>query len=200
MAGGEGLSIGDLDASIRLFFEDPTIYYPPPRTYSVLYLLRRDIRTCLGIDPNTGAMMGMQALWPGAMALLAGVDLLGKFLAGTDKVGETGERFRKFLQRYFQLASEEDAEIIYQLRNALLHSFGLYSKTRRNREYRFVLVGDKRPLVQSLEGNHYLISVFALYERFERAVGAYRADLKSDDVLRRNFSAMFPYYGSIVVR
>jgi hypothetical protein len=111
--------------NIALFFEDHETYPPPPREYSVLYFLRRDIRTCMRTNPDT-----YPALFVAAMVIFAGIDLLGKFLAGDDSFerGKSRERFENFFKEYFQTVSQDDAEIIYQLRNALMHSFGLYSR------------------------------------------------------------------------
>lgn len=192
--------MGDLTTKIRLFFEDPAIYHPPSRYYSVLYLLRRDIKTCLGINPNTGAATGSRALWPGAMAILAGIDLLGKFFAGSDDTGKgkVGKRFRGFLTQYFKPISKEDAATIYQLRNSLLHSFGLYSRTK-DREYKFVLSAENQPLVQCLANDNYLIDILTLHSKFESSIEAYRAKLVSDDTLQGKFAAMFPNYGSVVI-
>ena len=72
------------------------------------------------------------------MAVMAGVDLVAKFLEGKDNTS-VGGRFRKFLEQCFKLASQSDREIIYQLRNSLLHSFGLYSEDSTGRIYRFSL-------------------------------------------------------------
>ena len=61
-------------SNIELFFEDPLAPpRPRPTFYGVLYLLRRDIITCFN---NV-------AEWPGIMAILAGIDLLGKFYVGS---------------------------------------------------------------------------------------------------------------------
>jgi hypothetical protein len=52
------------------------------------------------LDPNTGASIQYQAVWPGAMAIFAGVDLLGKFYAGNDATDRVGDRFRGFLEAF----------------------------------------------------------------------------------------------------
>jgi len=176
---------------IDLFFEDPSVCHKPPRWYGVLYLLRRDIRTCLDIGSNAGAKTDCKALWPGAMAIMAGIDLLAKFLAGSDSVGETGLRFRNFLGRYFKPISSDDATTIYQLRNALLHSFGLYSE-HKGKVYRFTLTAVRRPLVQERADDKYWIDILTLHDRFEAAVERYHADLGDDQDLQRNFDAVFP--------
>lgn len=111
-------------SNFDLFFEDPKTPKIKPDDFSVLYLLRRDISQCMGINPNTGCKTDNQAIWPGVMAILSGIDLLGKFYAGSD-VGQVGIRFKSYVEKYFNDIKEEDKETIYQLRNALLHSFGL---------------------------------------------------------------------------
>lgn len=117
------------------------------------------------------------------MAILAGIDLLGKFYAGEDKKS-VGKRFTNFVDKYFQPISRDDAETIYQLRNALLHSFGLYSKSETKtskREYYFSLIlPDAGPLVQrnSQNSDMYLISITALHDKFERAIRGYKKEIK----------------------
>ena len=98
-----------------LFFEDPTVNRSPPGDYGILYLLRRDITRC----------MDYSILWPAAMAIMAGIDLLAKFETGDDSLGRVAGRFKAFIKQYFAI-NTSDAETIYQLRNSLLHSFGLY--------------------------------------------------------------------------
>jgi hypothetical protein len=185
-------------ADIDLFFEDPANVPSSSRVYGVLYLLRRDIRICLGIDPNTNSSIEYQALWPGAMAIMAGIDLLGKFLAGNDGVRQSGRRFRDFVEEYLQPISPDDATTIYQLRNALLHSFGLYSE-HRNRIYRFVLTAERGPLVQNRESDSYWVDVLALHNKFETAVASYQVNLTTDRSLQDHFSAMFPKYGQVYI-
>lgn len=82
-----------------LFFENPKLYRSPPGEFGILYLLRRDIDQCIA-----GSI-----LWPGAMAIMAGIDLLAKFAAGDDAVGQVGNRFRDFLGQYFHLCKSAAA-------------------------------------------------------------------------------------------
>jgi len=172
------------DLNIELFFEDPkTPPRPRPTSYGVLYLLRRDINTCF--DNN--------AEWPGIMATLAGIDLLGKFYKG-DEIG-VGDRFRLFLD-YFGNISEEEKEIIYQLRNSLLHSFGLYSEDRRGNIYRFTL-GKNFPQFIEQNGERYYVDVLKLLEYFNLSIGNYYSALKNSTILQAKFEEMFPKYGAI---
>jgi hypothetical protein len=83
-----------------LFFENPATDRSPPGDFGLLYLLRRDINQC----------MEHEILWPGAMAILAGTDLLGKFMAGEDEKA-VGLRFRSFIMRYFDSATHDSCVI-----------------------------------------------------------------------------------------
>lgn len=185
------------DSKADLFFEDPGISRPPPGDYGVLYLLRKDILLCLGHDPSSGAKTSHQVLWPGAMAILAGIDLAAKFYKGDDSQGQSGSRFKDFVGKYFQPISAGDEETIYQLRNALLHSFGLYSK-KGAQVYRFLLtaVGGV-PFVQTPSSGNYQIDLIELYKRFEQALAKYATDLESQPLLQDNFLRMLPNYGVV---
>ena len=195
----------NLTEMINLFSEDPKIYHPSPRQYSTLYLLRREIALCLGIDlkskkpdPNQKS----KAQWAGAMVILAGVDLLGKFFAGEDETrfGRIGKRFKKFLESPYFQASEYDATILYHLRNSLLHSFGLYSKDfNRGIEYNFTLTAVYKPLITILNNNKHMVDLMSLYDKFDFSVEPYLKDLNNSEPLRTNFENMFNKYGSIYV-
>lgn len=221
---------------VMLFFEDPSEYFMPPRSYSELYLLRRDVDFCFGInnvnrngelerlrngDELKGNIQENKALFIGAMGILAGIDLLGKFLVGTDNHRKVpvGERFRQFLQRYFYLENSfEDAhvheEVLYQFRNALLHSFGLYSVDfNKGIIYEFTATSDNSPLIQQtrcymhrrqieedgelFQPCMYQIDLYTLYRKFEEAIVRYRCDLEKDQQLQDNFKRMFRFYGTI---
>ena len=185
---------------IRLFFEDPAIDHRLPRKFSTLYLLRRDISVCFGVDIKTGKSLKYKALWPGAMAILAGIDLLGKFYAGSD-TGSVGIRFKNYIEKYFISASGNDKEIIYQLRNSLLHSFGLYSRDIKNNiEYRFEVDEVKGSLVKHLKGDRYRIDLISLNEYFELSIDNYKNNLMANTKLQINFKNIFPNYGYVNIR
>lgn len=74
--------INELDNKMRLFFKSPDDFVGRTGRHSTLYLLRRDVSLCFGIDPNSGNKVDFVALFPGAMAILAGIDLLAKFVYG----------------------------------------------------------------------------------------------------------------------
>jgi len=181
------------DPRADCFFEDPRSNRSRPNDYGVLRLLRRDILFCLSaIGPQS-----QRALWPGAMAIFAGIDLAAKFYKGDDAFGQVGSRFTEFVRQYFQSISTEGAETLYQLRNALLHSFGLYSRTKK-KVYRFTLTAcDVEPLIQPIPPEAYQVDLIVLHTCFERALCRYGADLDKQDQLQKNFLRMFDNYGAI---
>jgi hypothetical protein len=189
-----------------MFSKDADLFFFPPRTeicapnsFGVLYLLRRDIDLCMGIHPTTGQPVNYQALWPGAMAILAGVDLLAKFFAGSDDTGKVGERFRLFLDRFFALTSSADRDVIYQLRNSLLHSFGLYSQGA-GKVYRFFLTSRRTgSLISHNPPDQYYVDLGVLHHEFEKAVDAYRTALDCDPGLQASFATMFGKYGRVYI-
>jgi hypothetical protein len=182
-----------------IFFRNPRANPHVPGENGVLYLLRRDICTCLGRDPSSNFQKrSYSVLFPGGMAILAGVDLLAKFYKGDDEIGGVTQRFKDFVSKYFQLDSSGDEEIIYQLRNSLLHSFGLYSR-KGTKTYRFNLVAIRGPLVQKTPIGTYQVDLITLNRQFEEAIQRYFADLNVESELRDKFLAMFPNYGSIYI-
>jgi hypothetical protein len=152
----------------------------------------------MGVDPNTGQPVGYRAEWPGAMAMLAGIDLLAKFFSGCD-TGKAGDRFLLFIDRFFVGVSSGDRKVIYQLRNSLLHSFGLYSKDRKGRVYRFLLTdhGTDALIAPTPPPPDYHVDLLVLHREFGAAVEAYSAALNSDLRLQDNFNKMFGRYGCI---
>jgi hypothetical protein len=182
-------------ADADLFFFSPRTEIIPPNRFGVLYLLRRDIDLCMGNHPTSGRRVDYEAMWPGAMMMMAGIDLLAKFYAGSD-TGNVGDRFRNFLNKCFGRLPPTDRDVIYQLRNSLLHSFGLYSKDNKGKVYRFFLTGHgSGPLVSLSPPEQYNVDLRVLHREFERAVVDYQAKLEADTKLQTGFAAMFGNYG-----
>jgi len=186
----------NIDDNIDFFFEKPNSWIDDRRKFSNLYLLRRDIYTCFGINPTTGEKIDYGVLWPGAMSVLAGIDLLGKYYFGQDDIGKVGPRFKGYFEKYI---NNIDSEIIYQFRNSLLHSFGLYSykldkKTKKRIEYSFGLTAHGNILVSKLNESFYLIDILTLWRAFEKSINLYLNDLKNSSDLKTNFNNVFRYY------
>ena len=175
--------------AIHLFFEDPNIFRAPPGNFGILYLLRRDIEQCLA----------SKIQWPCAMAVMAGIDLLAKFFTGRDQSGDVGRRFQFFVKEYFH-CTESEGRLIYQLRNSLLHSFGLYFEDPLGTPRRFQLqAGVGKPLIEREDGGKYRVDLPTLHQRFESAVEKYRQDLFRHSTLENNFAQMFSKYGCIPI-
>lgn len=186
-----------LEEKIELFFQDPKIKIDPPNEYGILYLLRRDVYRCMGYNTKDWTLKNESIIWPGTMTVLAGMDLLGKFYAGSDNFGSVSRRFKIFYNKYID---DQNAETIYQLRNSLLHSFGLLSKTS-NKTYHFTVGASRDNLVKLLsetpKEKYYQVDLYTLWDKFEDGIIKYKDDLINDEQLSTNFSAMFGYYGSI---
>lgn len=191
----------NVTTDVDFFFMNPTTAPLIPGTFSQLYLLRRDIMTCFGINANGGQQFPSQqkALWPGVMGICAGIDLLGKFFAGNDDLGEVGKRYKDFLTTYFGVQQNE-AEILYQLRNSLLHSFGLYSEVKKKDKvhvYKFVLTGNTGVLIIPKDQNTYIIDINLFRKNFETAIDAYEASIRHEANLQGNFANMMSKHGRI---
>lgn len=189
--------------NIYKFFEDNTKDHSDelPYFFSSLYLLIRDAKVCLKLDPSYEEGHELRtygAQWPALMTIFSGIDLMGKFLAGCDSNGEVGTRFKDFIIQYFDEGNiDEEPKIIYLLRNALDHSFNLYS-----RDYNFSLVDDpSEPLIldKTIENNIYKqINVYKLYKNFQSACKKYHNDLlkPENESLRENFNEIYSKYGT----
>ena len=172
-----------------LFFENPACFRAAPGNFGILYLLRRDIDRTLGRGEGS---------WLGALGIFAGIDLLAKFHEGNDDFNDSGPRIKRFIEKYLGLADQSEVNAIYQLRNAMMHSFALYSRKRGGTEHWFCLVAGasaSHPLIQTRHVNQHLIDVIVLHRRFEAAVEAYKVDPLADSGLQSKFAAMFSHYG-----
>lgn len=185
-----------------LFFQNPREFIKNQRVYSVLYLLRRDIYTCLGYNPTDNSKIEYQALFPGTMAILAGIDLLAKFYKGCDNYRKSNERFKDFINKYFGCTKEE-SEIVYQLRNSLLHSFGLYSYkvlNKKRQEFNFFLNQDDAVFIRQMPDSNYFISINQLLTKFENSIELYKSELKESTELSNNFDKILINYGFLRVK
>jgi hypothetical protein len=132
------------------------------------------------------------------MAIMAGIDLLAKFyFTDHEKKGTSRTRFIKFVELYID---KENSEVIYQLRNSLIHSFGLYSKDKRGKEFKFILNRRYPYLVTQRPDtpkDFYIINIHLLHYYFEKSIDLYKTDLESNDELIENFAESFLKYGKM---
>lgn len=186
----------DLQNDISLFIRNPNDFEGRQGIHSTLYLLRRDASLCFGYDPNNNQKIQFEALFPATMAILAGIDLLAKFVY-RDLPSEVGKRYTEYVSKYIDSKFQEE---MYQLRNALLHSFGLYSETRSGKVYHFVLKRGLGKLIVQVSDKSYLIDIEILWKQFEASVETYHKELVASEDLQQIFSEMFPKYGLIGIR
>ena len=137
--------------------------------FSNLNLLRRDIHTCFDTNPNDlTSKIGTCALWPGTMAILAGIDLLAKFHAGDDAYDKSRPRFINYADQFIDSTVKEE---LYQLRNSLLHSFGLFSTDKSGKVYKFVLTQDPTFFIKhDSTTDKYCVSIKNLKDKFEKSI------------------------------
>lgn len=160
---------------------------------SSLCLLRKDVRRCF--------RQSDQILWPGTMAVLAGIDLLAKLHDGNDTNGAIGQRFRNFVNA-FMLAG--DGARVWALRNALLHSYGIYFEDATATPARFRLNSTiplptgSPSLFQTPMPNIVDLNVRELRTCFENSISSYETHIRgsaADQTAR--FEPMFDKYGWI---
>ncbi len=153
---------------------DIDLFFTRPETFktgkvSTLHLLRRDIYTCFGktmgkINSKIGTEKPI-AIWPGVMLIMTGIDLVSKFHSGNDTSGEMKTRFNCYVKNYIDTNSED----IYQLRNALLHGFSLYSKYK-DKEWRYVLDRHADKMIWLNSDGKIWVSADQLHKAFERSI------------------------------
>ena len=192
-----------LDKKIAYFFMQPAPI-TELGTFSSLFMLRCEAQDCLigkVIDEDEvidAAMLGEHRLFATLMVLMAGVDLLAKFYAGSDDSGGVGTRIKDFATRYmFPNAKDpgRSALALYLgLRNPLLHSFTLYERKLEiwlvNRQPSFdIIENPERP-------DHFLISVEGVYLAFVRGLRGCHEELVTRADLQAKFEAMYERYGS----
>lgn len=127
------------------------------------------------------ANMPNAAIWPRTMAVMAGIDLVAKFFADDDTIGGVGNRFKDFAKQYITSGNQTEADLLYHLRNSLLHSFGLYSSNNNGTVvYRFTVAQDPQNwlLTQNpSNAQNWWANLTELDKRFEAAVVQYDADI-----------------------
>ena len=192
------------------FFFAPPLPMQGGSSKSTLHLNRREAQDCLLGDviaeDHVAADPRSHRLFATTMVIAAGIDLLGKFYAGSDKSGGpggVGDRIVEFAERFMftgQPSAHDLSEVLYYgCRNPMLHSFTLH-----NSRFRITLTNELSSgaiwRATAPDGSvSYVVSVRGLYNAYVNAIGRYEAALRGDSKLRANFSAMFPAYAAIGV-
>lgn len=169
--------------------------------HSILAALRGDVAFCMGTDPSNGKLSSTTqstALWSGTITIMAGIDLLAKFYTGCDVSGKVGERFNTFATKFLGLTNS-DADILYRLRNSLVHSYGLsFDVHGFHIDLAFGLDPYQHLIIRSSSNQKIIVDLLKLYRQFEAAIDQYHDAIESDSTqtLQANFARMFQRYGS----
>jgi len=186
----------NLQNDIELFFRQPNDFDDRTAIYSTLYLLRRDIFMCFGYDPNNNQKINFEALFPGTIAVVAGIDLVAKFLYSDTKNG-VSKRFTDYVVKYIDINFSEE---LFQLRNSIVHSFGLYSEGKAGKIYHFILTRGVGKLIQKINEKTYSVDIEILWKKFEESIELYQKELINSTDLQQIFIDMFPKYGTVTIK
>lgn len=190
-----------------LFFKSIDEPADVPGWNGTLFLLRCDIRDSknkfVWNDEQTNQLKSANA-WPRAMAVLAGIDLLAKFRRNNDGPG-VGSRYEEFVRDLItdtETDPKSSAAVIYQLRNSLLHSFGLFSEIRNKKgivvqTFKFTVQYHDQPwLISNPQADDWWVNLHELERRFDTSVTRYRNEVTAgtkpfDDRLICKYGAVF---------
>jgi hypothetical protein len=145
-----------------------------------LCLLRRDIMRCLCINtPNNKE----ESIWPAAMAICAGIDLLGYYLKTNNIEGREfdpdPDAFKEYCNKFNIVKTLEDATTLYSFRCGLMHKYSI-NNVYENKKYIFTLDYRKKKtqLIVHKDGtDDYWINLYVLYKKFEESINIYKQAL-----------------------
>ncbi len=202
---------------ITWFFEQPAVRpesHSRAGAVSVLYLLRRELIETLGYDPDTDTE-GMvdsggsqRSLFASTILMFTMVDLLAKYMFGD--TGGIGDRFKKFVWSPDGCGlTRVDAELLWAVRNSLVHSFGLPDSAGLNKTgHEAVGLGQREEttsggfnglVVVAHRGDDSIVFVDGLFRTVTSAISKYQETLYgtgSSDA-RARFAQAFSTYGWI---
>jgi hypothetical protein len=197
------LSLTPLDVfdKIEKFFKDPHSPNEVPGDFSTLYLLRKDAWKCYGCDPHDCSET-TRVLFPGAMTVFCGIDLLAKF--HESDTGKVGDRFKNYVHKFFPSGSASTVDVplhIYGLRNSLMHSFGMRDRKRAAGEVCYGIKADlDRPddlVVELKKGEWYVVDILLLHTEFEASIEEFKKHILRTPGLHSQFEEMWDRYGSM---
>lgn len=177
---------------VDLFFTKPEVY--KIGKVSTLHLLRRDIYTCLGkpigeVDTEIGTIKPI-VIWPGIITIMTGIDLVSKFYCGNDAIGEVSNRFKSYVKNYIS----SNCDDIYQLRNALLHGFSLYSENKKGMKFRYVIGCYEDEMLSVAPDGMIWVSANHLHKAFEHSIESFQDDYRDLDSFS-SFKNLYDKYG-----
>ena len=185
----------DVFDKIELFFKDPHVPTDVPGDFSTLYLLRKDAWKCYGCDPSNGSATTL-VLFPGAMTVFCGIDLLAKFYESD--AGKVGDRFKNYVRKFFPSGSDPVVDIpthIWGLRNSLMHSFGMRDRKKAAGEVCYGIKADQLSLddlvVELKKDEWYVVDVLMLHAEFEASIEEFKKHILRTPGLHSQFCDMW---------
>ena len=150
----------------------------PSHVYTPLHLALRDMRRANGRDLVTGAGTGNES-WTG---LALGMIVLDSMTGST---GEVGERWRRLLTK--RSISSQDADLIYAIRNAVLHGY-YFPKPAKAAGRIVVYTGSQdAPALDTETDGHAQLSVPIFCGRLVERVAAESSDSWDTSLISTNY-------------
>jgi len=169
----------------KIFFRDPS--EPPLDEYnSPLYSLRRDINICLNQSEKNKEI----AIWPAALLILIGIDLMSSYFPST-KITQGG-KFRDFCAHFLGLNSKK-RQALWNFRCSLAHNYGLNVIIRNDKyeitnTYKLGVTYEETDteLIQSNGPDYdFLISIYILRKEFEQSIKGFQTEMESYNCERK---------------
>lgn len=130
--------------------------------------------------------------------VFSALDILSQMYAGKPGMRRSTKKMLAFYKKYMQV-NEVTAEVLYQLRNAVMHNFGAFAVNPvKNQQYRFIYsdLGDK--LFNKKSTVVYEMNTRELLNRFDRAIQQYQNDVLASEVLQCRFYAVYRQTGTLM--
>lgn len=208
-----------MDDDIEFFFHPPntpSLHHQRNGQFSVLYLLRRELLETLGFNPDTEDESSVwtegprHRLFASLILTFTAIDLLAKFHQGAE--GGVGQRFRAFLTSWEGAQiGRDDAELLWAVRNSLVHSFsgpdsetlsrlGMSEVVIAQRLIQDTSMGEGHVFVRS-NGVSAVIYIDGVYRLLVSAINTYHMALfgSEETALRPKFGASFRRFGTLRV-
>lgn len=135
-----------------------------------------------------------------AFTLVSALDLLSQLNSGKLKKIGAVKRFKRFTAEYMGLR-EFDQELIYQFRNATVHTFGQYAfNEKTKKEYRFVFHSDDNNWCTKVSRVVYSINLIVLKAKLEKAVDRFYDNLANDPSLKERHDLVYKKIGTTIQR
>ena len=160
---------------IENFFKDPWLE-PSPEGDGILFHLRRDLIHFYGAESESNASAHTILA---VIGILAGLDYLSQVYSKHQRPKDSRNRFVESIRELCNVVSKDDAESLYQLRCALVHSVALstVSTCRYRKGNRFIFdISDAEsiPLIEKISDVgievHYVMSFHQLKKAFLGAI------------------------------